>query len=74
MDQAIELFADEQYAGFFDTSKDHETLISRPKDIVDNATPAGNSVAMDVLSDWRPSAAYLSISSEWTSICNPLLM
>jgi len=49
MDQAIELFADEQHGGFFDTGNDHETLISRPKDIMDNATPAGNSVAMDVL-------------------------
>ncbi|GHO87902.1 thioredoxin domain-containing protein [Dictyobacter formicarum] len=48
MDQAIQLFADEQ-GGFFDTGTDHETLISRPKDIMDNATPAGNSVAADVL-------------------------
>src|SRR5438067_3154327 len=49
MDEAIALFADEQNNGFFDTGSDHEALISRPKDIMDNATPAGNSVAMDVL-------------------------
>jgi len=49
MDEAIALFADEQNAGFFDTGSDHEALISRPKDIMDNATPAGNSVAADVL-------------------------
>jgi uncharacterized protein YyaL (SSP411 family) len=49
MDQAIDLFADEQSGGFFDTGNDHETLINRPKDIMDNATPAGNSIAMDVL-------------------------
>lgn len=49
MDQAITLFADEQQGGFFDTGSDHEALISRPKDIMDNATPAGTSVAIDVL-------------------------
>ena len=49
MDEAITLFADDQNSGFFDTGSDHETLISRPKDIMDNATPAGNSVAAEVL-------------------------
>jgi uncharacterized protein YyaL (SSP411 family) len=49
MDQAIALFADDQNNGFFDTGSDQETLISRPKEIMDNATPAGNSVATDVL-------------------------
>ncbi|HLI87331.1 MAG TPA: thioredoxin domain-containing protein [Ktedonobacteraceae bacterium] len=49
MDRAIALFADERNGGFFDTGSDHEALISRPRDIMDNATPAGNSVAADVL-------------------------
>jgi uncharacterized protein YyaL (SSP411 family) len=49
MDQAIVLFADDQQTGFFDTGSDHEALISRPKDIMDSATPAGTSVAIDVL-------------------------
>ena len=49
MDQALVLFADEQNGGFFDTGSDHETLINRPKDIMDNAIPSGNSVAVDVL-------------------------
>ncbi|HTI14407.1 MAG TPA: thioredoxin domain-containing protein [Dictyobacter sp.] len=49
MEQAIAQFADQQNGGFFDTSHDHETLISRPKDLMDNATPAGNNVAIAVL-------------------------
>ncbi|SRR6266581_2994521 len=49
MDEAIQLFADEQNGGFFDTGSDHEALLSRPKEIMDNALPAGNSVATDVL-------------------------
>jgi uncharacterized protein YyaL (SSP411 family) len=56
LDAAIELaevmlarFADTNAGGFYDTSSDHERLISRPKDIFDNATPSGNAVAADVL-------------------------
>jgi uncharacterized protein YyaL (SSP411 family) len=49
VDEAIRLFADEQNSGFFDTGNDHEELLSRPKDITDNATPSGNSVAAEVL-------------------------
>jgi uncharacterized protein YyaL (SSP411 family) len=48
-DQILERFIDEQNGGFFDTPIDHETLITRPKDLFDNATPSGNSVAADVL-------------------------
>ena len=35
--------------GFFDTSDDHETLITRPRDLYDNATPSGNGMAAFVL-------------------------
>ena len=41
----IELFADERGGGFFFTSRDHETLLARGKEVVDSALPAGNSVA-----------------------------
>ncbi len=35
--------------GFFDTADDHETLVTRPKDPQDNATPAGGSMATRLL-------------------------
>jgi uncharacterized protein len=35
--------------GFFDTAIDHEQLVTRPKDIQDNATPSGSSMATLVL-------------------------
>jgi uncharacterized protein YyaL (SSP411 family) len=48
-DLILEHFVDRENGGFYDTADDHEALIARPKDIFDNATPAGNSVAADVL-------------------------
>jgi uncharacterized protein YyaL (SSP411 family) len=48
-DAMLERFADAENGGFFDTSSDHEQLITRPKDLFDNATPSGNAVAADVL-------------------------
>ncbi len=48
-DAMITEFWDEENGGFFFTSNDHEELIVRNKDLYDNATPSGNSVAADVL-------------------------
>ncbi|MBE0699319.1 MAG: thioredoxin domain-containing protein, partial [Anaerolineaceae bacterium] len=54
-------FRDPQ-GGFFDTRNDHGELITRPKDIQDNATPSGNALAAAALlrlcalserADWR---------------------
>ncbi|MBI4851763.1 MAG: thioredoxin domain-containing protein [Acidobacteria bacterium] len=48
-DIMINQFWDEEEGGFFFTSNDHEELIIRSKEYTDNATPSGNSVAVDVL-------------------------
>src|SRR6185436_19094958 len=49
VEQILARFRDEEGGGFFDTPSDGETLITRPKDLFDNATPGGTSVACDVL-------------------------
>jgi len=48
-DRMITDFWDEDNGGFYFTSNDHEELIVRNKDLFDNATPSGNSVAADVM-------------------------
>ena len=48
-DHMIDLFWDEGETVFYDTGRDHEVLVVRPRDIFDNATPCGSSVAVDVL-------------------------
>jgi uncharacterized protein YyaL (SSP411 family) len=45
----IQEFWDDKEGGFFYTGRSHETLIVRSKDFFDNATPAGNSIAAEVL-------------------------
>ena len=42
-------FWDAAIGSFYDTAADHEQLIVRPRDTGDNATPAGNSAAAEVL-------------------------
>ena len=44
----LEHFADSQ-GTLYDTSDDHETLITRPRDLQDNATPSGNAMAVTTL-------------------------
>ena len=43
-DEMVAHFTDPQ-GGFFDTRDDHESLLVRPKDLQDNATPSGNALA-----------------------------
>jgi uncharacterized protein YyaL (SSP411 family) len=50
----VEEFWDPAGSGFYFTSSDHERLIRRPKEFYDNATPSGNSVAVNVfLRMWK---------------------
>ncbi len=45
----VERFHDPERGGFFQTASDAEPLVVRPKELVDTATPSGNSAAADVL-------------------------
>ncbi|MBI5353952.1 MAG: thioredoxin domain-containing protein [Chloroflexi bacterium] len=47
-DEIVTHFSDPN-GGFFDTRDDHESLLIRPKDIQDNATPSGNALAATAL-------------------------
>ncbi len=47
-DEMIEFFEDSN-GGFFDTPKDGEALLFRPKDLQDNAFPSGNALACEAL-------------------------
>ena len=62
-DALLERFEDRANGGFFFTSHDHEALIHRPKPGHDNATPAGNGVAvraLTALGHWLGETRYLA--------------
>jgi uncharacterized protein YyaL (SSP411 family) len=48
-DAMIEWFWDDRLGAFFDTARDAEELITRPRDVTDNATPSGTSLAVELL-------------------------
>src|SRR5207249_5980715 len=60
MDRVMEQFADPA-GGFFDTADDHERLVTRPKDVQDNAVPSGNAMEVEVLlrlHEWTGESSY----------------
>lgn len=47
-EEMLQRFSDPT-GGFFDTPSEAETLLTRPKDLQDNATPSGNALAAEAL-------------------------
>jgi uncharacterized protein YyaL (SSP411 family) len=45
----VDAFWDDATSQFYDTARDHERLIVRPRDVTDNAMPSGSSLAADLL-------------------------
>ncbi len=48
-DEALRLFWDAEQETFYDTGADQEALVVRPRNLFDNAVPAGSSVAIEWL-------------------------
>ena len=65
-DEMIEKFSNPD-GGFFDTPHTGETLLFRPKDISDNATPSGNALACEALlkmAAYTDQGSYRSIAEQ----------
>ena len=59
-EEMIERFSDPA-GGFFDTPADGEVLLTRPKDLQDNATPSGNAMAAEAMLK----LSYLTENPDW---------
>jgi uncharacterized protein YyaL (SSP411 family) len=68
LNQILNHFRDPS-GGFFDTSDDHETLLYRPKDLQDNATPSGNALVTTLLLQ----LATYEARSDWFTVAEELL-
>jgi uncharacterized protein len=63
--------------GFFDTRQDHDALITRPKDIQDNATPSGNALAAGallLLAAFEERGEYRAISEDMLATLQDLMV
>jgi uncharacterized protein YyaL (SSP411 family) len=67
-DEMVAHFADPA-GGFFDTRDDHETLVVRPRDIQDSATPSGNALAAMALLQ----LATYGDRAKWRSVAEDML-
>ncbi len=48
-DEILARFWDDDAGAFFDTASDGEQLVTRPRDVTDNAMPSGTSLAIELL-------------------------
>lgn len=77
-DSLLAHYEDKEHGGFFFTADDHEALIHRPKPYSDEATPAGNGVAAQVLgrlghllnNDRYLAAAEHTLQAAWTTLAD----
>lgn len=76
-DATITWFWDDEAGVFFDTARDAEELITRPRDVTDNATPSGTALAVELLlhlgelqhdADYRRRAVFIL-----ESVADPML-
>ncbi len=65
----VRLFWDADEGGVFDTASDAETLVLRPKEVYDGATPSANSVALEVFAR----LGLLTGDPSWTQRARELL-
>jgi uncharacterized protein YyaL (SSP411 family) len=62
--RTIEHFYDAHLERFFDTATDHEALVTRPRDVGDNALPSGTSLVAELLLR----LGTLDARDEWTAL------
>ena len=75
IDRVLARFADPA-GGFFDTADDHERLVTRPKDVQDNAVPSGNAMAARVLlrlAAWTGESAYRDAAERAVRVVVPFV-
>jgi uncharacterized protein YyaL (SSP411 family) len=71
----LEHFADSE-GTLYDTSDDHEALITRPRDLQDNATPSGNAMAVTTLlklAGFTNDLRYVDIAQQALAQMQPML-